>query len=66
MSPLRSVELQRLLDAAEAAIRHGAGDDPAIGQAAERMLAALRAPPAQAGQPEARRLPVCRHLTDGL
>jgi len=66
MNSLRSVDLQRFLDAAQAAIRHGAGNDPRIGEPSERMLTALRAPPVQVGQPQAGRLPVCHHISDAL
>ena len=66
MTSLRSADLQLFLTAAEAAIRHGSGVDARVRVAAERIFTALQVPSAQAGQSDAARLPVCRHLAPAL
>ena len=66
MTSLRSPELQRLLTAAEAAIRNGSSGDERIQAAAGRIFAALETPHGQAAAPQAARLPVCDYLPAAL
>jgi hypothetical protein len=66
MTSLRSADLQSFLTSAEAAIRHGSNTDERAWMAAERIFTALQMPRTQAGQSEAARLPVCRHLPVAL
>ena len=66
MTSLRSADLQLFLTSAEAVIRQRSTDDERTRVAAERMFAALRTPPTQAGRPGTARLPVCSQLPTAL
>jgi len=61
----RSADFHHFLTSAEAAIRHAAGADKRITDAANRIFSALQSPAPQTA-PLAARPPVCRHLPQAL